>query len=411
MSLTRKETEMIASLCLPTTQDDPSRRPDSEFIYVDVSAVSNEIWKIVSPTKQIGATAPSRARKLVRSGDVIFATIRPTLRRVAIVPEELDGATASTAFCVLRPDPERCDSRFLFFSLLTSQFAARMAAIERGASYPAVSDSDVFSQELLVPPLQEQVAIGRSLETLLKAVEIENQRVKLLRDLKAATMAKLFREGLRGEPSADSQIGVFPSSWKVARCEDLCTRISVGIVVTPARYYAPAGTPCFRSFNVREDQLVPRDLVFISEHAHALHAKSELRTGDVIVVRSGNPGTACVVPESFDRANCVDLLFARPDASKILPDYLARFINSSLGRQQVARAKAGLAQKHLNVSALRQMLIAVPSADEQREISYVGRCLDRRIGVTEGVVTTMRHTFESALAAFMTGRLRTNSAF
>lgn len=75
------------------------------FEYVDVSAVSNELWKIMATTQYTGATAPSRARKPVQKQDVIFAIVRPTLKRVAVVPDHLDGQIVSTAFCVLRSDP------------------------------------------------------------------------------------------------------------------------------------------------------------------------------------------------------------------------------------------------------------------------------------------------------------------
>ena len=68
----------LRSLCLETTTVDPTKNPDKAFEYVDVSAVSNKLWKIVSSTPVTGVTAPGRARKLVRAEDVIFATVRPT---------------------------------------------------------------------------------------------------------------------------------------------------------------------------------------------------------------------------------------------------------------------------------------------------------------------------------------------
>ena len=74
----------------------------SSIRYVDVSAVSRDELRIVSDAEHSAANAPSRARKIVKTGDTVFATVRPALRRIAQIPPSLDGEIVSTAFCVLR---------------------------------------------------------------------------------------------------------------------------------------------------------------------------------------------------------------------------------------------------------------------------------------------------------------------
>src|SRR3990172_1485007 len=71
----RWRTLPLRSLCLKTELADPSRNPGLSFQYIDVSAVSNVLWKITGSTRHTGNTAPSRARKVVRTQDVIFATV------------------------------------------------------------------------------------------------------------------------------------------------------------------------------------------------------------------------------------------------------------------------------------------------------------------------------------------------
>ena len=80
--------------------------PDEEFRYIDLSAVDQDTKSITEAREIACAEAPSRARQLVRTGDVLVSTVRPNLNGVARVPNDLNGATASTGFCVLRPDPE-----------------------------------------------------------------------------------------------------------------------------------------------------------------------------------------------------------------------------------------------------------------------------------------------------------------
>lgn len=186
----------LRSLCLDTTTIDPTKTPGKVFEYVDVSAVSNELWKIVSSTHHTGATAPGRARKLVRAQDVIFATVRPSLKRIALVPQNLDEQVVSTAFCVLRADLTKADPLFIYYSLLTEDFVNQVSNLERGASYPAVTDKDILEQEIVVPPLPEQRAIAAVLSKIQAAVEVQEKIVATLKELKAATTAKLFREGV-----------------------------------------------------------------------------------------------------------------------------------------------------------------------------------------------------------------------
>jgi type I restriction enzyme S subunit len=342
----------------------------------------------------------------VQANDVIFATVRPMLKRVAMIPDYLDGQIVSTAFCVLRANPTQANSWFIYYSLLTDEFMERVGNLQRGASYPAVTDGNVLGQEVLVPPLSEQRGIAGVLAKIQAAAEVQEKIVATLKEVKAATMAKLFREGLHGEPLKQTEIGEIPESWEVVRCETICETISVGIVVTPAKYYVPSGVPCFRSFNVQEDRLLEKDLVFISERANELHRKSKLRSGDVIVVRTGYPGTACVVPEKYEGANCVDLIIARPNRQVVLSDYLARYMNSPEGRRHVLLAQGGLAQQHFNVSALKRMTIALPSTDEQADISQIGRALDSKIAAAEDKLSCIRSLFSSMLHLLMTGEVR-----
>lgn len=83
---------------------DPRKEARLTFKYVDVSSVSNSLYKIVSVQDVLKNEAPSRARKDISENDIIFATVRPTLKRIALIPDWLDGEIASTGYCVLRPN-------------------------------------------------------------------------------------------------------------------------------------------------------------------------------------------------------------------------------------------------------------------------------------------------------------------
>ena len=145
----------LGEVLLKTEAFNPAITPDKEFDYIDVSSVSNESFEVEETQRLKGRDAPSRARRLVKTGDVIFATVRPTLKRIARVPVELDGQICSTGYFVMRPSAE-IDEQYLFYSLFTDEFMNSMEALQKGARYPAVTDVEVRAQRLRYPPRPEQ---------------------------------------------------------------------------------------------------------------------------------------------------------------------------------------------------------------------------------------------------------------
>lgn len=115
---------------------DPRREPGNTFKYVDITSVDNVDKRIVEAREIIGKDAPSRARQVIRAGDVIVSTTRPNLNAIALVPIELENQICSTGFCVLRPTDE-LGSPFLFAFVQTPEFVNGLSESVKGALYPA----------------------------------------------------------------------------------------------------------------------------------------------------------------------------------------------------------------------------------------------------------------------------------
>jgi len=111
---------------------------------------------------------------------------------VACIPPALDGATASTGFCVLRPKPQELDSRYLYHWVRTTQFIGRMVQRARGASYPAVTDKVVKSSEIPLPPIEEQRRIAAVLDAADALRAKRRQALTKLDSLTQAIFADMF---------------------------------------------------------------------------------------------------------------------------------------------------------------------------------------------------------------------------
>ena len=154
----------ISDLIHPVRNWNPSTSVAADFVYVDISSVDAK-QKMISEPKNIPcSSAPSRARQLLESTDVLVSTVRPNLNCVAYVSGELEGAIASTGFCVLRPNKQALDSRYLFHWVQSKAFIGEMVSKSTGASYPAVSDSIIHASEMPLPPLEEQRRIAAILD-------------------------------------------------------------------------------------------------------------------------------------------------------------------------------------------------------------------------------------------------------
>src|SRR5262249_33985704 len=89
----------LGDVSLEAGRIDPARQMAGQFAYIDLSAIDD--GKVVKPQRLPAGDAPSRARQHVASGDTLLSCVRVYLRNNAVVPPGLDGAVASTAFCVL----------------------------------------------------------------------------------------------------------------------------------------------------------------------------------------------------------------------------------------------------------------------------------------------------------------------
>ena len=152
----------LGDLTLPIDKSGPSPAK-THFTYVDLSAVNNISKTIDGESITRIEAAPSRARQIICSDDVIVSTVRPNLNAVALVPPRLSGAIASTGFCVLRAR-SGLFPRYLFHWVRCERFIEEMVKSATGASYPAVTESIVKASRIPLPPIEEQRRIAAILD-------------------------------------------------------------------------------------------------------------------------------------------------------------------------------------------------------------------------------------------------------
>lgn len=150
------------------------KTPDKRFCYIDVGSINNSSHTLnVENTVVEAKDASSRAKKIVKKGDVLFATIRPYLKNICIIDRDFPHEPiVSTAFAVMHC-PNGLLNKYLYYYLLSPVFMrfANASDKSRGVAYPAIGEKDFFNGIIALPPLAEQKRIVAKIEELLPLCE------------------------------------------------------------------------------------------------------------------------------------------------------------------------------------------------------------------------------------------------
>jgi len=336
---------------------DPRKTPNWTFHYIDISSVSNETYEIVNGKQYMGADAPSRARKVIRENDVIFATTRPYLKSVARVPSELDGHICSTGFCVLRPT-DRVLPDWVFYCVISDDFLRQITPKMRGANYPAVTDKDVLAAKVPLPPIDKQRRIvARIKECMERVEEVERLRTEAIEESEYLPSA-VFADYV--ESLDHSNLG----------------EVVLGDVVTECKYgtskkanTSGKGCPVLRMGNIQGGRLDISDLKHV-ELPKAERRKYQLQEGDILINRTNSlelvGKSAVFTGLSDDWVYASYLIRLRVDQSRALPEYVNAVINSRIGRGYVYRtARRAIGMVNINAKEIQRMPLPLLPITEQ----------------------------------------------
>ncbi len=395
---------------------------DSEIIPFEMDRVNiirgtdfkfiNDKNKLKTPTRIIKKTSLGKRRLI--SGDIILeisggAPDQPVGRTLLIDKKILEMAKnplVCSNFCrQMRIHPDQ-DPKFVNLSLIYQYHNGNFDRFQTQSTNIRNLNFNDFSEEIIIPlpPLAEQQYIVARVEDLLEHVNAARERLsrvplimkKFREAVLAAACSGRLTEGWREEnPDVESgsqllerlsesrkkikKIGKtfedntffekfpeLPTTWTWSTIQQISERVTVGHVGPMKNEYRSDGIPFLRCQNVRENYFDAKGLVFISPQFHESLKKSALEPGDLVVVRSGNVGVCCIIPESLTEANCSDLVVVKKPFG-FVPKFGAYYINS-LAQNWIDLGTVGIALSHFNTKSVATLPIPIPPLAEQYEI-------------------------------------------
>jgi len=185
----------LSEITKPQEFTNPEKSPNDDYQYVDISAIDSENSAVdLNRIKQFkGKDAPSRARKKIEVGDVLFSTVRPNLKRIAKVDFPTFNSLASTGFAVLRPDSNKVNPDYMGTITCSGIVTDQVLPQVRGAAYPAVSDDDIFNAEIPLPERKKQDEIAEKFTAIQECKKSLIKQGELFKELFESTLNKLMK--------------------------------------------------------------------------------------------------------------------------------------------------------------------------------------------------------------------------
>ena len=207
-----------------------------------------------------------------------------------------------------------------------------------------------------LPSIEVQRKIVNIISKAKEIVRRKENEFELLDELVKARFVEMFGDENNSK------------GWEIVNIEDV-VNVQVGVVIKPSKYYTDQynGIKAFRSLNIGNGYIKDDDWVYFSKEGNKKNKKSILSTNDVLVVRSGAPGTACVVTSEYAGSNAIDVIIAHPDFQKVDSHYLCTYTNMPHGKSQIIEGTGGAAQQHFNVGKYNKLKLMLPPLEYQKQ--------------------------------------------
>ena len=407
--------------------------PSTEFCYIDIGSIDNKNQKL-NPTDTTIAPdkAPSRARKLVDMGDILYSTVRPYLHNMCIIDREFPHIPiASTGFAVLTCHANLLN-KYLFYYLMSPDFDAYANNTDnaKGVAYPAINDDRLYKALIPIPPVAEQHRIVSAIdsvnmplceygskeetlrilntsfpenlkksilqeavqgklvpqdpsdepaEALLERIRVEKQRLikegKVKKDKRESVIFR--RDNSHYEKRGSEVVCIddeipfdIPELWSWCRLNELCTKIGAGSTPTGGKtIYVPEGIKFIRSQNVYNDGLKLNDISYITEEINAKKRGSIVRSKDILLnITGGSIGRCAVVPDDFDIANVNQHVMIIRLVEPKMRHWIHTILISEYIQNLIMDVQVGVSREGLSATKLMNFLIPVPPISEQNRI-------------------------------------------
>ena len=259
------------------------------------------------------------------------------------------------------------NSDVFFLSLVlnnSDEVVREIAYTCTGTGQKVLSFLDLQKMKVRVPSYDEQKEIAAYFENLDHLITLHQRKLEKLKEYKKGMLQKMFPKN--GEKIPEVRFPGFTDDWEQRKFKELCTMVTVGIANSATHAYSDSGVVMFRNQNIKPNFLDDTDIVHINSEFEAKYKNKRLKKNDLLIARTGYPGTTCVVPEKYENSQTFTTLIARPNKN-VNPYFLCQYLNSDIGIKYFESTQIGGGQKNSGAGILNEMPVTLPSAVEEEK--------------------------------------------
>ena len=353
---------------------------DGLIDYLDISSVDNAEKRIISYQTIRSSNAPSRAKQLLKKGDVLVSTVRPNLNAVAVVEEETENLmVGSTGYCVLRCK-ENIDVRYLFNFCQSQYFIDDMSSQATGASYPAVSNSIVRNSLIPCHSIEEQRKIAEKIDTVSELIAFRKQQLVELDELVKSRFIELF-----GLPVSNSK------GWNTEKMRE----------VAPTVNYSGGfeDTVWLLILDMEEAQTGRiLDYLYVNEEEVG-NSTCTFDTTNVLYSKLRPYLNKVVIPDRCGYATS-ELIPLKPNPMKLERTYLAFMLRSDEFVNMINEKVAGAKMPRVSMSDFREFDVPVPPMELQKQFDAFGEQTDKSKLAVQQSITELEELKKSLMQKY-----------
>lgn len=383
----------------------PLNFPDEEFEYYSIPAFQEDRRPQIALGKDILSL-----KNVVDHDTVLYGKLNPRVIKVWRVDKQTNHkAITSTEFIPLVSNG-KIDVGYLEFVCQSSFVVAKAQSMVSGAvpSRQRVDPASFFGVKIPLPPPPEQRAIAAILYDLRAAIEVQDKTIAALKDLKSATLAKVFREGLRGEPLKQTEIGEIPESWDVKTIGETAQvkggkRLPKGRALTKQI----TGHPYLRVTDFSEHSIDLSDLHYLPEDIFPQIARYIIDSSDVYISIAGTIGLVGMIPDHLSGANLTEnaARIIIDNQEDLLPRFVMYWLTGEVSQSDIAGHTVKNAQPKLALARIKMLKVPVPAPDEQAKMTKLMDDIIIRTVQATKKKRDLKSLFQSTLSSLMSGSL------
>lgn len=347
--------------------------------------------------------------------------------RIAFFEAEVDSVfLTSNFFRTLRPDSRVVTPRFLRWKLLQFYKSPAIWLMQQQTTgIINLKYKDYLRAEIDTPPLPEQQKIAEVLDTVDEAIRKTDQIIAKLKQVKQGLLHDLLTRGIddngelrdperHPEQFKDSPLGRIPREWDVVSVLDIADPNPGSTTIGPfgsnlvATDYRSEGVPVIFVRDIREEGFAWRSNVYVSSEKARSLAAHDVRAGDVLVTKMGDPpGVSCVyLGDMVPGVITADVIRIRVNRARVFSEWVSDSINTERFCAQVRAAMGGVTRSKLTLSDFRRLLLNQPRLHEQSELIDRLRHMGKAISQEVFFAAKLRLLKQALMHDLLTGQVR-----